>query len=112
MASFLFFNGGEVVTYDHGVDQVVIRQDIATRFPGSQGQDFHHNIDAALNIENGFLYLFKGSDYMRFDLARDKFDLLRVPIGRGWRPFSRRPQWSVRRSSPCSGAATTASSHP
>lgn len=84
MASFLFFNGGEVVTYDHGVDQVVTRQDIATRFPGSQGQDFHHNIDAALNIENGFLYLFKGSDYMRFDLARDKFDLLRVPIGREW----------------------------
>jgi len=84
MAIFVFFNGTHLVNYDHGIDQVVSREKISDRFPGSEGQDFHRDLDAVLNIHNGFLYFFKGPDYMRFDLARNKFDLLRVPIAREW----------------------------
>ncbi len=72
----VFFMGPDVTLYDKG------SQAVDSGFPVPIGPDFgprgvpgwDRDFDAAINWGNGKLYVFKGSQYMRYDIANDACD--------------------------------------
>jgi hypothetical protein len=80
-----FFRGSEYVRYDIATDKADPGYPAAIRdtwngFPAS----FAAGIDGAVVWNNGKAYFFKGSEYIRYDIATDKTDLGPVPIVQNW----------------------------
>jgi hypothetical protein len=68
-----FFRAGRFLTYDQGEDAVVgAAAPAATRWHGLG--PLEAGVDAALNYENGKLYLFRGNSYVRYDLDQDRVE--------------------------------------
>jgi hypothetical protein len=70
----VFFKGPVCFEYDPraGADRVVKGPTpLATRFPGLNA-NFAAGIDAAINWGDGFVYLFKGSEYYKFDALSNR----------------------------------------
>jgi hemopexin len=80
-----FFKGSQYVRYDMATDKVGTGWPKAiagnwTGFPAA----FTTGINAAVMWNNGKAYFFKGSQYIRFDVAADKVDLGSVDISANW----------------------------
>jgi hypothetical protein len=71
-----FFKGDQYVSYDVAADRVDpgYPLSIAEFWPGMRDAGFAANLDAALNWGNGNVYFFKGSEYVRYNVADDKVD--------------------------------------
>jgi hypothetical protein len=57
---------------------------IAPKWAGLTAAGFDTAIDAALNGGNGFVYFFKGPDYVRYDPRHDKVDGPSASISSAW----------------------------
>ena len=81
------FKGAEYVRYDPKADKVDpgYPQPIAGNWPGFP-PEFTTGVDADVIWNNGKVYFFKGSQYLRYDIAADKVDPgYPVPIAANWR---------------------------
>lgn len=65
-----FFKGSNYVRYDRGTDGVDDGYPLAVgpHWPGLAAVGFDSGIDTALNLGTGFVYFFKGSNYVRYRL--------------------------------------------
>jgi len=86
-----FFKGNSYFEYDPrpGTDRVV-KGPIAidTRFKGLKGSDFASGIKAAVNWGDGFVYLFRGDEYWKYDALSDRVDTPKPrKISDGWPTF-------------------------
>lgn len=68
-----FFNGPNYLRYDRGEDRLDegYPLSISAFWPGLAAAGFT-TIDAAVNWGNGSLYIFKGDQYLRYDIANDR----------------------------------------
>lgn len=67
------FQGTAYLRYDVGADKVVSGGNIAKSFALNAHPKFHANIDAACYVGAGRdMYLFKGTDYIRYDIGKDR----------------------------------------
>jgi hypothetical protein len=71
-----FFNGGSYARYDRGSDTTDdgYPLSVADQWPGLAAAGFGGGVDAALNLEAGKVYFFKGGQYVRYDVATDRVD--------------------------------------
>lgn len=112
-----FFNGDSYARYDRGADVT------DEGYPRSVSQEWHglaaagfDGVDAALNLEEGKVYLFRRDSYVRYDVATDKVDDgYPLPIAGNWPGLAEAGfgdgieaalNWGTARRS-CSGAAAT-----
>jgi Hemopexin len=82
-----FFRGSKFVRYDIATDKADpgYPADIRGRWPGFP-PSFAAGIDDVVVWNNGKAYFFKGSEYIRYDIASDKTDPgYPQPIAGGWR---------------------------
>jgi hypothetical protein len=70
-----FFRGGEYIRYDIATDKADAGypHPIAGNWPGFPAS-FAVGVDAAVMWNNGKAYFFKGSEYLRYDVATDRVD--------------------------------------
>lgn len=70
-----FFSGSQYLRYDIAADKVDAGYpaDISTNWHGMTGA-FSCDLDAGVVWDNGKAYFFKGSQYVRYDIAADKVD--------------------------------------
>jgi hypothetical protein len=70
-----FFRGAQYIRYDIAKDKADpgYPRAIAGAWPGFPAS-FAAGVDAAVVWNNGKAYFFKGSDYIRYDIAADKTD--------------------------------------
>lgn len=81
-----FFKDGSCFEYDPRphTDRVVRKTAIGTRFKGLRAP-FTDRLDAAVNWGNGFIHLFKGDHYWKYDALRDRVDTADPrTIAEGW----------------------------
>jgi hypothetical protein len=81
-----FFRGSQYLRYDPANDSTDpgYPLPIAGNWPGLPA-DFASGIDAAVLWNNGKAYLFKGSKYVRYDVAADRMDAgYPLPIAGNW----------------------------
>jgi hypothetical protein len=71
-----FFSNGSYLRYDRGDDRVDDGYPLAVagNWPRLAESGFGSGIDAAMNWGNGKAYLFRGGQYLRYDLAADRVD--------------------------------------
>lgn len=71
-----FFKGSQYLRYNQSTDTVDAGypKAIAGNWPGLSGAGFDTNIDAAYNNASGKYYLFKGTQYVRIDIASGSMD--------------------------------------
>lgn len=71
-----FFSGASYYRYDRGDDRVDDGYPllVSGQWAGLAAAGLGDRIDAAVNWENGKLYLFRGGAYVRYDLASDRVD--------------------------------------
>jgi hypothetical protein len=85
-----FFKDGSCFEYDPrpGTDRVVKGpMPIGTRFKGLNAS-FASGIDAAVNWGDGFVYLFKGNEYWKYDALGDRAaTAIPTKIAAGWTTF-------------------------
>ncbi|OIJ66572.1 hypothetical protein WN71_017935 [Streptomyces mangrovisoli] len=86
-----FFKGPQYVRWDatdNSVDASFYPHDIADQWPALPAS-FAAGIDAAVNWGDGRAFFFKGSKYVRYDIAQDFVDRTLYPrdIGDGWPDF-------------------------
>ena len=69
-----FFKGNQYIRYDIAANKADAGYPlpIKNNWPGLEA--FADGIDAAVNWDNGKAYLFKGNQYIRFDIAADRAD--------------------------------------
>jgi N-acetyl-anhydromuramyl-L-alanine amidase AmpD len=108
-----FFKDGDYVRYDIASDAVDVGPTaIASGWPALPAA-FQSNLDAAVNWGNGKVYFFKGTDYVRYDIAQDRPDFAPMAIAQGWpalpAAFQRDLQTAVNWTDPCDLAALFAS---
>lgn len=74
--SVYFLKASKYVRYDIVADTVPegYLRDIGDNWPGMREAGFASGIDAAVNWGDGKAYVFKGSKYVRYDIAEDKVD--------------------------------------
>ena len=85
MAGAYFFKGRTYVRYDVASDRVDMGPiEIAKEWNGTRDVGFDDEIEAAVNWGNGIAYLFKGGDYVRYDLTLDEVVGVRRTISDGW----------------------------
>lgn len=78
------FKGGKYVRYNMIEDRMDQGpREIADGWPGMPAS-FASGIDAAINYGNGLVYLFKGSQYLRFNMNTNRVDRGPVAIAEGW----------------------------
>jgi hypothetical protein len=72
----MFFKGAQCLSYDIAADRSDVggTRAIAEALPGMAEADMEGGIDAAVDWPGSKLYFFKGSRYVRFDLARGTVD--------------------------------------
>jgi uncharacterized membrane protein len=70
-----FFKGDEYLRYDMWGDRVDegYPKPISGNWPGFP-ETWFSDVDAAVNWGNGKVYLFKGAEYLRYDIGEDKVD--------------------------------------
>ena len=80
-----FFKGSNYIRYDIKTDRADAGypQPIKDNWPGFPAS-FATGIDRAVMWNNGKAYFFKGSEYIRYDIASDKTDEGPVPIAGHW----------------------------
>jgi hypothetical protein len=80
-----FFKDNQYIAYDTVAGRAFPGYPILTQngWKGV-GSSFAAKIDAAVNIGNGNIYLFKGSQYVRFNIADDKAASSPQPIRGNW----------------------------
>lgn len=74
---FYFFYGDEYVRFDlqaNAVDPPYLPPNPPTRIAGNWNMPWTDRIDAAVNWGNGKVYFFRGPEYLRYDIARDRMD--------------------------------------
>lgn len=84
-AYFIF--GPRYARYDAGLDQVDAGypKSIADNWQGFAGTGFTEGIDAALNWTGDKVFLFRGSDYLRYDIPANRVDTgYPLRIGEFW----------------------------
>jgi hypothetical protein len=84
-----FFKGSKYIRYDIATDQADpgFAKDIQGNWPGFPAS-FAAGIDNAVVWNNGKAYFFKGSEYIRYDIATDKTDVGDpLPVTSHWRGF-------------------------
>lgn len=70
---FYLFKGNQYLRYDLATEKVVSGGSIKDSFALNDHPDFHENLDAACYVGAGRdIYLFKGTKYLRYDIAKDK----------------------------------------
>ncbi|MBB3693169.1 hemopexin repeat-containing protein [Sphingomonas sp. BK580] len=82
-----FFSSGTYLRYDRADDRTSdgYPKPIAGNWPGLAEAGMSDRVDAAVNWENGKLYLFRGGSYVRYDVATDRVDDgFPLPIAQGW----------------------------
>lgn len=81
-----FFRGAKYARYDRGNDALDegYPLDTAANWPGLSDVGFDRGIDTALNLQQGFVYFFKGDSYVRYRLDVDKVDYGPVRIADHW----------------------------
>jgi hypothetical protein len=87
---FMFFNQ-QYARYDRGNDAVDegYPLPISGQWPGFAGTGFELGVDAGVNWGNGKAFFFRGSQYLRYDIAADKVDDgYPLPIAGQWPGFS------------------------
>jgi hypothetical protein len=80
-----FFKGNQYIRYDIAADKADAGYPlpIKNNWPGLDA--FADGVDAAVNWGNGKAYLFKGNQYIRYDIAVDKADAIYpLPIKNNW----------------------------
>lgn len=86
-----FFRGSQYVRYDIPTDTVDpgYPLPIAGNWPGFSEAGFDTGVDAAVNWGNGKAFFFRGSQYVRYDIAADHVDPgYPLPIAGNWPGFS------------------------
>lgn len=86
-----FFHGIQYVRYDIAADQADAGYPlpIGGNWPGFSEAGFADGIDAAVNWGNGKAFFFRGTQYLRYDIASDKIDGgYPLPIAGNWPGFS------------------------
>jgi hypothetical protein len=86
-----FFKGPKYLRYDRGDDVTDKRYplDIGDNWPGFRSAGFDTGIDAALNLEGGKVYLFRGPRYLRYDTTSGQADAgFPLPIAGQWPGFA------------------------
>ncbi|QFS46721.1 hemopexin repeat-containing protein [Nostoc sphaeroides] len=81
-----FFNGSQYIRYDIAADKADLGYPlpIVGHWPGLDAF-FNGSIDDVVNWGNGKAYFFKGSQYIRYDIAADKADSgYPLPIAGYW----------------------------
>lgn len=80
-----FFSGSKYYRYDVSLDQVDSGYPVTIQGNWNGLEPFASGIDAAVVWPNGKAYFFKGTNYIRFDIASDKADPgYPKPISAGW----------------------------
>lgn len=81
-----FFRGQQYARYDRGNDTLDEGYPVDTgpNWPGLSDVGFDHDIDTALNLQQGFVYFFKGDSYVRYSLDADKVDFGPARIADHW----------------------------
>jgi matrix metalloproteinase-14 (membrane-inserted) len=69
-----FFKGAQYVRWDIAAERVDPGYPKAINNESWPGVPWTNGIDAALNMGNGKAYLFKGSQYVRYDITADRVD--------------------------------------
>jgi hypothetical protein len=87
---YMFFNQ-QYLRYDRGNDRADegYPLSIGDHWPGFSAAGFDTGVDAGIDWGNGKAYFFKGSQYLRYDIAQDKVeDGYPLPIGGQWPGFT------------------------
>ena len=79
-----FFRGGEYVRYDMAADRADPGYPKPLRGVWGLPEAFFGGIDACVMGAGSIAYLFKGSQYIRYDLATDRTDGVARPIAGNW----------------------------
>ncbi|MFZ2526640.1 MAG: hemopexin repeat-containing protein [Rhodococcus sp. (in: high G+C Gram-positive bacteria)] len=84
-----FFRGSQYIRYDIATNKVDVGYPLPTgdHWPGLAAADFSSGIDAAVDCGNGTAFLFKGANYLRYDMTEDHADGQPTPIVDGWPGF-------------------------
>lgn len=79
-----FFRGSRYVRYNIATNRVDVGPAAISRFWTHLPAEFQRDLDAAVNWGNGKTYFFKGSRYLRYDIATDHVDVGPTAIARYW----------------------------
>ena len=86
-----FFKGSKYLRYDRGAETTDdgYPLDIADHWPGFREAGFGTGIDAALNLEGGKVFVFRGPRYLRYDTESGQVDAgYPLPIAGQWPGFA------------------------
>jgi hypothetical protein len=85
-----FFRGDEYIRFDIGDDRVDpgYPAKIAANWHGMRKAGFDRGIDSIVKWDNGKAYIFRGDEYVRYDITNDRVDPgYPVKITANWRGF-------------------------
>ena len=81
----LFFYGANYLSYDSTADRVLVDpQPIGLNWQGTAEKGFDQGIDAAVNWGDDLVYLFRGANYLRYDMNQKLDEGYPKSIADGW----------------------------